>query len=193
MLLTLVSLLLNQLRRILGQHLQIAEIAEELLLLGGLGSCASLTRWTSRASFAGLAFHLRFQRFHFLPCSLRGILLGFGLFNLAYSALDGSIAFAQQIRGLRIGFLQNSTFLGFNTRHLLFVVSNLLLQLFLLLANVLAFVLPIAFIARNVLQMLVVVDMLLAHNIRSTLNNRLGQTNLASYLHRKTTTCLTDR
>ena len=41
--------------------------------------------------------------------------------------------------------------------------------------------------------MFVVVDMLLAHNFSCALDNRLRQTDLASNLHRKTTTCLTYR
>ena len=72
-------------------------------------------------------------------------------------------------------------------------MSYLLLEVLLLLADILAFVLPIALVARNILQVFIVVYMFLAHNVRGTLDNRFRQANLTRNLHGKTTTGLTDR
>ena len=118
--------------------------------------------------------------------------LGFGLFDLANGAFDGSIAHAQQVGRLLVGLLDDGPFLGFDACHLLLVVGNLLLEVLLALTDILAFVLPISFISCDVLQVFVVVDMLLAHDLSGTLYDGLRQANLSCYLHGKTTSCLSD-
>ena len=185
---------MNQSSWVLGENLQIAQVAQDLVLLGArLASSTSRTSSTRFTGFARLVFHLRLESLHLLAGSLCSFFLGFGLFDFADSAFDGGITLAKQVSSLGIGFFDDRTFLGFDACQLLLIVCNLLLEVFLALTDILSFILPVAFIARNVLQVFIVVDMLLAHNIRSTLDNRFGQTNLASNLHSKTTTCLTNR
>ena len=61
------------------------------------------------------------------------------------------------------------------------------------LADVLAFVLPVAFVAGNVLQLPVVVNMLLADQLGGSADDGVGQPHPARYLKGETRPCLTYR
>ena len=77
--------------------------------------------------------------------------VGLGFFDFADGALDGGIALLEEVGGLLLCLVHNHFLLRFEPRYLLLVEGNSLFKVFLALAYVLAFVLPIAFVAGDVL------------------------------------------
>ena len=99
----------------------------------------------------------------------------------------------QEVGRLLTRFFQHLFLLGLDIAHLLLILGNSLFQYFLFLPNRLPFLLPISFVARDVLQLLVIIDMFLAHQVRRITDDGFTQADLAGYLNGKTATGLTDR
>ena len=165
----------------LGQGFEVCKVAEGAVL-------------GSRFSVIGSGFSVLGSGFlgdfllHLLDAAAGGfglLFIGFGFLNLANGALDGSIRLAQDIRCLFLGFCQYLFLLGLQSGYLCLVVFDFLLQMFLPLADSLALVLPIAFVAGNILQRAVVVYMVAAHQFLGVRQYLVAEAGLLGYLECK--------
>ena len=121
----------------------------------------------------------------FLACLARAFLLGLGLYNGAYSVLYLCISLAQQTLGLLACLLENLLAALLEFIALLLHLAKDFIEFFLLLVHILALALPVAFVAHNILQVLVALYIVASHNLRCVGNNLLGQANLACNLNGK--------
>lgn len=114
-----------------------------------------------------------------LPCLLLGGLL---LANLADSILYAFVALFQQFFGLLFSLGEDSLTLGIHIRDAFLISLDASLKFFLFLMNRLTFLLPVTLVADDVLKILVALDIVGPHDLRSLLDNLFRQTYLARYL-----------
>ena len=109
-------------------------------------------------------------------------LIGLSLFDFAYRVLNLSVSRCDNL--LRLGLCLANDFLSLASQllNLLFVLFDGLHHLFLLRMDGLPLAFPIAFVASDVEQILVGIDILTTHEFRSIGNHLLGNANLASNL-----------
>ena len=115
----------------------------------------------------------------------RFFFFGLHLFDLPYGFLNLGIALLEQLLCLVFGFLDDEFVLLGNFLEALVVVGRNLVETFLLLVHVVALVFPVSAVAHDVEQILVHVDVVAAHQLRSLVDDLLRQSDLAGYLDGK--------
>ena len=120
-----------------------------------------------------------------LAYALRLFLFGLTLAYLAYGVLYLPVALPKEFLSLLLGASQYVLALLLDVGNLRLHPCNLLLQLLFVLMYGLALALPIAFVAHDVLQILVALYIIRTHNLRGVTDYLFGDTRLARNLDGK--------
>ena len=123
--------------------------------------------------------------FEFFTNLLRTFALGLCFLYVAYGTFNLGIRAAQHLLSLGSGLVDNLTFLRMYAVKFVLIPLYALLQPFLLLVYLLSFVLPVALVAADVLQILVGRHIFAPHDVGCLGNDLFGQTYLACYLDGK--------
>ena len=95
--------------------------------------------------------YLLFQLLDFRTGFLCNLFVRLCFFDLANSTFDGCVGLLQNICGLLLGLVEHLFLLLFEFAYLFFVEGDTLLQMLFARADVLAFVLPVPFVAGYIL------------------------------------------
>ena len=137
-----------------------------------------------------LLVQLAAERGQLLAGLARLFLVGLRLADAADGVLNLCVRAFQKLVCLLLGLAQDGLAAGAELRALVLVVGDDFIQLLLLLADVLALLLPVALVAHDVLQVLVALDIVVAYDVRGIGNDLLGKPYLAGNLHSKRATRL---
>ena len=129
----------------------------------------------------------------FFANTFSAFLFGLCLLNLTNGCFYTFVAFAEQFFGLFFRPFQYIFPCFSNLLDVFFITFDSSLQFFFLLVYGGSFVFPIAFVAHNVLQILVALYIVFAHNARCGLYYLFGQPYFACNLDGKRTSWLSDR
>ena len=130
-------------------------------------------------------FHLLLIVTQLLAYSLGVLALGLCLAYLLYGVFYATVGFVQEVLSLFFCTRQNFFAALFNLSKPAFIPLDSPLYFFLTLMNCLPLGLPIAFVAHDVLQVLVALYVIGTHKLAGFADNLLGQARLAGYLNGK--------
>ena len=139
-----------------------------------------------------VALHLLAELLQFFANLAGTLFLSLRLTNLADGILNLTVGLGQQFLSLLLGALQDLLAFALNLLEVGLIALDMSFEVLLVLVDGLALAFPVTFVAYDVLQVFVALDIVLAYNVGGVLDDFLRQTGLAGYLDGKRGTGLTD-